>query len=167
MVAAWLTITCFARSLGSPELLVNLDWVRLAELARGLAVEAGCELAGSRNFPDGSVMFAMIEQPRSSTPQRALVKLAPWNEWGATPETIEDFAREVATARNSRGILSGTVAARSLNVRDGGQLLGQFHILEGKLEPLVKTAARWQQRCANAENALGCSQVAFEPHDVA
>ena len=286
----------------SPELLVSLDWVRLAELARGLTAEAGCELAGSRNFPDGSVMFAMIERPRSTTPQRALVKLAPWNEWGATPETVEHFAKEVATARNSRGfliapagfstaafhtaqkhrieavdaaalhsalsalrpekseimfavattgdygtptcpicnkrlhrteqmtaslpsrtmdvtgliadsvvcdqlvitesaeatflqevrccslivrgqadgnfvchgpvtlesggILSGTVAARSLNVRDGGQLLGQFHILEGKLESLIKNTARWQWRCANAENALGCSQVAFEPHDV-
>jgi len=285
----------------SPELLVSLDWVRLAELARGLAAEAGCELAGSRNFPDGSVMFAMIEQPRSTTPQRALVKLAPWNEWGATPETVEHFANEVATARNSRGILiapagfstaalhtaqrhrieavdattlcsalsglrpekseimfavatmgdyatptcpicdkrlhrteqtaaslpsrtidvtgliadpvvcdqllitesaeatflqevrccslivrgqadgnfvcqgpvtleaggilSGTVAARALNVRDGGQLLGQFHILEGKLESLVKSATRWHWRCANATNALGCSQVQFEPHE--
>lgn len=285
----------------SPELLVGLDWVRLAELARGVAAEGGCELAGSRNFPDGSVMFAMIERPRSTTPQRALVKLAPWNEWGATPETVEHFAQEIATAKNSRGILiapagfstaalhtaqkhrieavdattlcsalsglrpekseimfavattgdyatptcpicdkrlhrteqqapslpsrtidvsgliadpvvcdqllitdiaeatflqevrccslivrgqaagnfvchgpvtleasgilSGTVAARSLHVRDGGQLLGQFHILEGKLEPLVKTAARWHWRCTNAANALGCSQVLFEPHE--
>jgi hypothetical protein len=145
---------------------VGLDWVRLAELARGLAAEAGCELAGSRNFADGSVMFAMIERPRSTTPQRALVKLAPWNQWGAPPETIEPFAKEVATARNTRGILSGTVAARSLNVRDGGQLLGQFHILEGKLEPLVKTTARWHWRCTNAENALGCAQVQFEPHAI-
>ena len=89
----------------SPELLVGLDWVRLAELARGVAAEGGCELAGSRNFPDSSVMFAMIERPRSTTPQRALVKLAPWNEWGATPETVEHFAQEIATAKNCRGIL--------------------------------------------------------------
>ncbi len=52
-----------------------------------------------------------------------------------------------------------------LEVRDINTYIGQFHILEGKLEPLVKTAARWHWRCTNAANALGCSQVLFEPHE--
>lgn len=285
----------------SPELIAGLDWVRVAELARGLAAEAGCELAGSRTLADGSVLFGMIESPRSAKPQRVLVKIAPWNEWGASPETVARFAQEVATAKNTRGILiapagfstaamhaaqqhrieavdatalqtalsalpeekssvmfaiatagdfstptcpmcqrklkkidqsttslpsrtldvngliadpvvcdqlliaaeaevtflhevrccsvivrgnavgdfvchgsvtlestgtlSGTVAARSLNVRDGGRLLGQFRILEGDLEPLVKATARWHWRCAHPGNALSCSQVQFEPHE--
>lgn len=89
----------------TPELIVSLDWMRISELARALTAEAGCELAGSRVLPDGSVLFGMIERPRTAHPQRALVKIAPWNEWGATPQTVERFAREVSTARDTRGIL--------------------------------------------------------------
>ena len=285
----------------SVEVITALDWMRLAELARALAAEAGCELAGSRAMADGSVLFGMIEQPRSPKPQRALVKLAPWNDWGANTGTVERFAQEVATARDTRGILiapagfstsahhaaqqhrieavdasalfqavqalpadrrdflfvvttagdattpscplcqqklrraeqpveslpsrtidssgiiaepvvcdqlcvnagceatflqevrsrsiqvaghvngdfichgpvilepgatlSGSVAARSLIVRDGGALLGQFRILEGDLEPLVPQTVRWQWRCAASTGRAGCPKIAFEPHD--
>ncbi|MBL9130224.1 MAG: polymer-forming cytoskeletal protein [Verrucomicrobiaceae bacterium] len=285
----------------SPELIASLDWVRLSELARALAAEAGCELAGSSVLPDGSVHFGMIERPRTTRPQRALVKIVPWNEWGATPETVERFAQEVGTARDTRGILiapsgfstaamhaaqehrieavdaaalhaallalpeeksdflfvvatagdcstptcpicqkklqkvqqqtlslpsrtidvdgliadpvvcdslviaagcevtflhevracsihvhgraagdflcqgpvtlhetgtlSGNVAARSLVVRDGGQLLGQFRILEGRLESLVRQVARWHWRCGGGEGRKACAGVIFEPHN--
>lgn len=285
----------------TPELLASLDWIRLSELARALAAEGGCELAGSRVLPDGSVLFAMLERPYTARPQRALVKIAPWNEWGATPQTVERFAKEVSTARDTRGILiapagfstaaihtarehrieavdaaalhaalrglpseksdflyvvatagdcstptcpvcqkklqkvqlqvmslpsrtidadglvaeqivcdslviaegcevtflqevlacsievrgraegdflcqgpvtlhesgtlSGKVAARSLFVRDGGQLLGQFRILEGKVESLVRQVTRWHWACRNADGEDGCAQVQFEPHD--
>ncbi len=87
------------------ELIAGLDWLRLAELARAVASNAGCELGGSRVFEDGSVLFAMFEQPRSVNPQRALVRLVSWNEWSATPHIVESFAREVQTARDARGVL--------------------------------------------------------------
>lgn len=287
----------------SPELILRLDWTRLSELARALAAEAGCELAGTRTMPDGSVLFGMIEQPRSAQPRRALVKLAPWNEWGAGPGTVERFAKETATARDTRGILiapagfstaalhaaqqhriesvdaqalhaalealpaersdfllvtitsgdattpscplcqqklrreeqqpmplpsrviaesclvadavvcdrlevapgcevtflqearsheiviagevkgdfvchgrvilepgatlTGTVAARALDVREGAELVGQFRILEGSLEPLVRVQRRWHWRCAGELGRAACGGVAFEPHDEA
>jgi len=284
----------------SAELIASLDWARLFELARAMTVAGGCELAGSRVMPDGAVHFGMIEQPKSAHPRRAMVKIAPWNEWGATPETVRRFADEVRTARDTRGILiapagfspaalraaqelrieavdaavldgalralpaekseflltvttagdhstpscpvcakklervkqetselpsrtidtdgliadfvvcdrlevargcevtflqevrarsitvsgqasgdfvcegpvtlepggtlSGTVAARSLIVRDGGELLGQFRILEGDLGTFVKPAVRWHWRCRNARGRPACAGVIFEPH---
>ncbi|MGV3660513.1 MAG: polymer-forming cytoskeletal protein [Prosthecobacter sp.] len=285
----------------TPELIASLDWSRLAELARAIVKESGCELAGSRVMPDGAVFFGMIEEPKTSKPRRAMVKIAPWNEWGATPETVRQFAQEVKTARDTRGVLiapsgfspaalrtaqelrieavdavvlnaavralpgvrsdflfvvtaagdsstptcpvcmkrlvrveqetlalpsrtidtdgliadavvcdrldvapgcevtflqevraraitisghasgdfvcegpvtlepqgtlSGTVAARSLVVRDGGQLLGQFRILEGELGSFVKAAVRWHWRCAATADSEACAGVVFEPHD--
>ncbi|MBX7211942.1 MAG: polymer-forming cytoskeletal protein [Verrucomicrobiaceae bacterium] len=89
----------------TPELIASLDWLRLAELARAIAQNAGCELGGSRVFEDGSVVFAMFEEPRSASPRRALVKLTGWNDWSATPQMVEQFADEVRTARNARGVL--------------------------------------------------------------
>lgn len=285
----------------SPELVASLDWARLSELARAIVTESGCELAGMRVLPDGSVFFGMIEEPKTAHPRRAMVKIAPWNEWGATPETVRRFARQVQTARDTRGVLiapagfspaalrvaqelrieavdavalnaalcalpkeksnflfgvnatgdlstptcpvctrkltrveqetlalpsrtidtsgliadsvvcdrldvapgcevtflhevrarsisisghasgdfvcegpvilesagmlSGTVAARSLQVRDGGHLLGQFRILEGELGSFVKPAVRWHWRCARADQDAACAAVIFEPHE--
>lgn len=284
----------------SPELIASLDWARLSELARAIAAESGCELARSCVMPDGAVLFGMIEQPKSAKPRRAMVKIAPWNEWGATPETVQRFAQEVRTARDTRGVLiapagfspaalrmaqelrieavdaagleaavralpgdksdflfvvttagdfstptcpvctqklrrieqetlelpsrmidmdgliadfvvcdrlevaagcevtflqevrartitisghasgdfvcegpvmleaggtlSGTVAARSLVVRDGGELLGQFRILDGKLGSFVKPSVRWHWRCAGTDGGRECAGVIFEPH---
>lgn len=284
----------------SPELIASLDWSRLSELARAIAAASGCELAGTRVMPDGAVHFGMLEQPKSTQPRRAMVKITAWNEWGATPETVQRFAQEVRTARDTRGVLiapagfspaalraaqeqrieavdaaglegavralpgdksdflfvittagdyatpscpvclkklerieaeerelpsrtintngliadcvvcnrlevaagcevtflqevrartitiaghasgdfvcegpvnleaggtlSGKVAARSLVVRDGGELLGQFRILEGKLDSFVKPTARWHWRCAGSEGHKECQGVVFEPH---
>ena len=89
----------------TPELIASLDWLRLAELVRAIAAHAGCELAGSRVLPDGALVFGMLEQPATAHPQRALVKISGWNEWGATPENVSHFAREVQTAQNTRGVL--------------------------------------------------------------
>lgn len=285
----------------SPELIASLDWARLSELARAIVTASGCELAGMRVLPDGSVFFGMIEQPKTAHPRRAMVKIVPWNEWGATPDTVRTFARQVQTARDTRGVLiapagfspaalrtaqelrieavdaaglnaalhampkerssflyvvntagalstptcpvcskklvrveqetlalpsrtidtngliadavvcdrldvapgcevtflhevrarsitisghasgdfvcegpvtleangtlSGTVAARSLEVRDGGHLLGQFRILEGDLGSFVKPAVRWQWRCPGVAESPGCAAVVFEPHE--
>lgn len=123
----------------SAELIASLDWLRLAELARAVAANAGCELGGSRVFEDGSVLFAIFEQPKSAKPRRSLVKLAAWNEWGATPQSVEAFAREVATARNARGIFIApggfTAAARHaasehhIEAVDAAQMAGTLRAL--------------------------------------
>ena len=285
----------------SPELIAGMDWARVAELARSIATEAGCEVAGLRVMPDGAVRFGMIEEPKSAKARRAMVKIMPWNEWGGTPEAVQRFAEEVGAARHTRGVLiapggfspaalrkaqelrieavdaagleaavralprpksdylfvtstagdfatpscpvcmkklrrveqetfelpsrlfdvdgliadnvvcdhlevaagcevtflhevkaraisvsghvsgdfvcegpvilesggtlSGKVAARSLVVRDGGQLLGRFRILEGELGSFVKPVVRWHWRCAGEEGKRECAWVVFEPHE--
>jgi hypothetical protein len=286
----------------SAALIASLDWLRVAELARAIAEYHGCELAQSCVMADGAVLFGMVERPHSSQPQRALVKVAGWNEWGAGAEKVSEFGREVQAAGNARGIfiapggfspaalmaaqefrietvdaealqrvlenmppersellhniataghyttpscpvcleklkrvefgehepppartfsqsgltadhincgvfevaagcevtflhevrareiriaghacgdficegpvilepggmLTGTVAARSLDVRDGAELRGQFRILEGPPQPFFNAAPRWTWRCTNPEAKPNCAQVVFEPHD--
>lgn len=289
----------------SPELIARLDWLRLAELARAIAANAGCELGGSRVMEDGAVLFAMFEQPKSAQPRRALVKLVAWNEWSATPTVVENFANEVQSARNARGVLiapggftpaashaaaehqiepvdaarlcntlkmlpeersdffhvitttgdfstpscpvclkklsrheqtsaaetrpihsefvfqssaivaepvvcrrleitpnievqflhevraheivvngnatgdfvcdgrltlgpsatlTGTVAARSVDVRDGGELIGQARIIEGELQPVKAVRRRWTWTCHNPAGKPNCARIIFEPH---
>lgn len=90
----------------SPELIAGLDWLRLGELLRAIAANAGCELGPSRVQMDGSVQFAMLEAPKSVHERRALVKLVGWKEWGATPETVQTFVNELGRIREpTRGIL--------------------------------------------------------------
>lgn len=290
----------------SPELIVSLDWLRIAELARAIASNAGCELGGSRVFEDGSVLFAMFEEPKSAKPRRALVKLVAWNDWSATPRMVEIFAEEVRTARNARGVLiapggftpaashaaaehhiepvdasrlcttlkslpaersdffhvlttsgdystptcpvclkkmtqeqesglpevkkmhseyvfqssaivadpvvcrrlevlpnvevqflhevhaqeivvhghvtgdfvcegrltlgsgatlNGTVAARAVDVRDGGELLGTARIIEGDLQPVVPARRRWFWKCRNLLGKPNCVRVQFDVHE--
>jgi hypothetical protein len=286
----------------TPELIASLDWLRMAELVRAIAAHGGCELARSMVLEDGSVMFAMIEQPLTAHPQRALVKITAWNEWGATPETVMRFAREVRTAQKARGILiaaagftpaammaaqehrieavdaaalhqvllalpaersdfffniatagecsrptcptclqkltrvdsitrsdlpdlreihhsglvadpvlarrvfvaakaevtflhevrareieiageatgdfvcegpvtllpgatlTGTVAARSMQVRDGAELRGNFRILQGPPRPFVTETRHWQWLCRSTRTKPECARVVFEPH---
>jgi hypothetical protein len=286
----------------SAELVASLDWLRVAEVARAIAEFHGCELAQSCVLPDGAVVFGMVEQPPGAAPQRALVKVAAWNRWGATAEDISEFGRQIPGGGVARGVLiapggftpaavmaaqelrieavdatalcrvlealpkergelllsiatsghytvpscpicmeklervdasaddpppsrifaqsglnaehiqcgvfevaagcevtflhevraqeiriaghasgdfvcegpvilepggtlDGTVAARSVTVRDGGELRGQFRILEGDPKPFFKSARRWHWRCRNPEARPGCSEVRFEPHE--
>lgn len=285
----------------SPELIARLDWLRVAELARAIAEDHGCELARSCVLEDGAVLFGMLERPRTAHPQRALVRIASWNEWGATAETVMRFGREVRSAEKTRGILiapggfsraammaaqelrietvdaeglykvlmtlqpdrsdfffaiatagdfvtptcplclsklvrfdvsteepppsriffqsgltgehvscgilevaagcevtflhevrahemriagqvngdfvcsgqlilepggtlTGTVAARSVDVREGAELRGQFRILEGELQPFVGKTVRWEWRCRNEDGKPDCTSLVFEPH---
>ncbi len=286
----------------TPELIASLDWMRMAELVRAIAVHGGCELARSMVLDDGAVMFAMIEQPLTPHPRRALVKIAAWHEWGASPESVMHFAREVRTAQNARGILvapggftpaallaaqqhrieavdaaalhqvllqlpsersdfffdiatagdchtptcpaclqklskvesvihselpelrevsqsglvadhvqvqklivnpgsevtflhevraqeiliagdatgdfvcegpvtllpggtlSGTVAARAMQVEDGGELRGKFRILQGPPRSFVREIRRWQWRCRSDRQQASCPMIIFEPH---
>ncbi len=289
----------------SPELIASLDWLRLAELARAVAANAGCELGGSQVFEDGSVLFAMIEQPKSAEPKRALVRLVAWNEWSATPQMVEAFAHDLRSARDARGVmiapggftpaashaaaehqiepvdaarlcntlkmlppdrsdffhvittagefqtptcpvclkkmsldpqtsaaetrpvhsefifqssaivaepvvcrrleimpdvevqflhevrageivvrghatgdfvcegrltlgsratLAGSVAARAVDVQEGGELLGEARIIEGDLQPIKPVRRRWLWSCHNPVGKPNCARVVFEPH---
>ncbi|MDB6073808.1 MAG: endonuclease [Verrucomicrobiaceae bacterium] len=303
------TQTGFSQRTGegwSLEMLVGLDWLRMGELLRAIAVNGGCELGPSRVQPDSTIEFAMLETPREKQQRRALVKLSPWNQWGATPETVLAFAQTVKRIReNCRGVLvapdgfsaaaittaaehnieavdavklltalhamrpeqsdffftittggeysipscpvclkkltridqpstramrgipselvyqsttvvpevvvcerlevlrdcevtflhevrarqiniaghasgdfvcegaltlesgaslSGTVAARSFNVRQGAEMLGQMRIIEGALDSLTVPAVSWFWRCQNGSGNPLCNTVLFEPH---
>lgn len=89
----------------TPELVAGMDWLRIVELSRAVAASAGCELGGSMVFKDGSVIFAMMENPGGGQRRRAMVKIAPWNSWGASPDSVRQFAKEVMLAKDARGIL--------------------------------------------------------------
>lgn len=90
----------------SQDLLLSLDWMRLGELLRAMAVNAGCELGPSRVQADGSIEFAMLEAPKERQPRRALVRLAAWNQWGATPESVQAFSLALGRIREQcRGVL--------------------------------------------------------------
>ncbi len=90
----------------SPELIASLDWMRLGELLRAVASHAGCELGPSRVNLDGSVQFAMVQNPKAAQPERSLVKLVGWNQWGATPEAVQTFTQELDRIReHCRGVL--------------------------------------------------------------
>lgn len=290
----------------SPDLIASLDWLRLGELLRAIAANAGCELGPSRVQIDGSVQFAMLEAPKSLNERRALVKLVGWREWGATPETVQTFVNELGRIREpTRGILvapdgfsaaaknraqnlqveaidaaqlhtilkglppeqadffytvttagackvptcpvclrklsrveqqttramravpgemvfqssslvpdpvacgrleimrdcevtflhevrakemivrghvsgdficegavilesgatlAGTLAARSVNVRDGAEILGQFRILDGVTDAITQVTPTWFWRCLNDSGKSQCREVLFEPH---
>lgn len=88
-----------------PEAILALDWLRIVDLLRGLVVEVGCELGGSQVLLDGSVVFGMLERPKTPHTSRVVVKLTGWNKWGVGPEEVELFAQEVRTVREARGVL--------------------------------------------------------------
>jgi Polymer-forming cytoskeletal len=88
------------------ELIAGLDWLRLGELLRAVASNAGCELGPTRVQLDGSLCFAMVENPGQALPRRALVKLTGWNEWAAQTSTVELFQTELRRIREDcRGVL--------------------------------------------------------------
>jgi len=288
-----------------PESILALDWLRIADLIRGLVVEVGCELGGSQVGLDGAVVFGMVERPQTPQAQRVVVKMVGWNSWGVGPEQVEQFAGEVRNARDTRGILvapagfspaalatakrlrvemvdaqslcealqrlarerrdflwkvatsgeprsptcpvclkklvkkevrceefllpeddrvfdtdaivadlvyckrllvardcevqflqqvrtnavevagvvhgdlicdgplvlrptavvHGRVAARSVQVEDGAQLLATTTVLRGNYPPVKRTQVSWQWRCLEAKKATACAGVVFEPHD--
>src|SRR6187402_3223371 len=63
------------------ELLGRLDWLKVVELVRALALAGGCELGGTRIWPDGMAEFPMKQGTGSQSD--LVTRLAPWNRWGA------------------------------------------------------------------------------------
>ena len=88
----------------SAELLVSLDWKRLVEIARAMAVNAGFQISATDLGMDGRAEFEM--NARSSTgSHRALVRLTAWNQWSATAETVQDLSHRLKRSRLRNGIL--------------------------------------------------------------
>lgn len=85
------------------EMLAGLDWRRLVEISRALAVFSGYEPGATRITPDGSAEFSMI-QGTGITAWRVVVRLAPWNRWMAAAECIVRFAAELGAQRRTRGV---------------------------------------------------------------
>lgn len=76
-----------------------------------------------------------------------------------------DFVCEGPVTLLPGGTLTGTVAARAVQVREGAELRGQFRILEGPPQPFVNAARRWQWVCRGERSKTRCAAVAFEPHE--
>ena len=94
------------------EEIMALDWYRLAELLRAVAINAGCQLGPSRVSITGAVQFAMLATPKARDPRRSLVALAAWNQWAATPESVNTFAWEIGRIREkTSGILVAPAGA--------------------------------------------------------
>jgi hypothetical protein len=88
------------------ESLVGLDWYRLGELLRAVAVNGGCQLGPSRVGADAAVQFAMLAAPGAADQRPTLVRLTQWNEWGATPGGVNRFAWELRKIKErTHGIL--------------------------------------------------------------
>ena len=127
------------------ELIASLDWLRLSELLRAVAVNAGCQLGPSRVEADGMVQFAMLEQPTSGLPQRTLVRMLSWNGSGATPATVHAMAAQLGRVREpTRGVLVA-VGGASTTAR---VLAQQHHIELIDAERLAETL-----RCLQAEKS--------------
>ncbi len=77
-----------------------------------------------------------------------------------------DFSCEGTVTIEAGGTLDGRIAARSVNVLEGGELRAQFRILDGQtLEPFAIAPERWHWRCQNPQGKPGCAAVMFEPHE--
>jgi hypothetical protein len=121
--------------LWTAEIVAGLDWMRLSELLRAIASNAGCRLGPSRVEADGRVQFAMLERPGNRAELRSLVRVLGWNVWGATPEEVETFARELGRIREpTRGVLVApggcTQAAMMAALKHGMELVDAERLAE-------------------------------------
>ena len=79
--------------------------------------------------------------------------------------TVEgDFLCDGSLELRSGGVLTGTVAARSIKVHPGGVLHGRTRILKGKPEPIVQSVTPWVWRCQQETPNAGCEGIMFLPH---
>jgi hypothetical protein len=73
-----------------------------------------------------------------------------------------DFICDGPVMLDPGATLDGTVAARSIKIHTGGQMLGQARILDASAEPLSHWDQAWFWRCDSGHAA--CQKVAFDPH---
>lgn len=75
-----------------------------------------------------------------------------------------DFIVEGPFILQPGATLTGTIAARSIKVHDGGELRGQFRVLDGVTEAIKTMEPKWFWRCLNDSGRNECRSVMFEPH---
>jgi hypothetical protein len=89
--------------LWTPDLVSGLDWRRLTEIMRAMAVNSGFALGPTHLTPAASTDFLMTQGSNGNTAS-FLVRLAPWNKWVATADCLEDFTKKLAPLKQTRGI---------------------------------------------------------------
>ncbi|WP_081891870.1 polymer-forming cytoskeletal protein [Verrucomicrobium sp. BvORR106] len=87
------------------DLLLSLDWCRVVELARAMALFGGFELGSTTVRLDGAADFSMT-RGKGGQAQRYRVRLAEWNQWQATVASVEQFAQALKKEkhRGTRGV---------------------------------------------------------------
>jgi len=85
------------------ELITTLDWRRLTEIVRAMASFSAFSLGPTTLEADATTDFTMTHGLNGSA-RCFLVRLAPWNNWVATGDCMESFARDLATFHDAMGI---------------------------------------------------------------
>lgn len=75
-----------------------------------------------------------------------------------------DFVCEGSVVLHPGAMLRGSVAAHSVVVRPGADMLGETRILNGKLESFGRSASAWLWHCENPKPQPGCESVVFQQH---
>jgi hypothetical protein len=124
------------------ELLGRLDWMKIVELVRALAVAGGCELGGTRIWPDGMAEFPMTQGKGGTAETKLVTRLAAWNRWSASVRCIETFAADLAARREGRGVYLAPggvspsavseAARRGIDVLDAEALAAALNALPGR-----------------------------------
>jgi len=87
----------------SSELITNLDWRRIAEIARAIAMNSGFEMTGTRIDPEGGCEFIM-SQGRWPKKASTVVRLTGWNQWMASADCLRRFTEHLKAHKNHQGI---------------------------------------------------------------
>ncbi len=75
-----------------------------------------------------------------------------------------DFVCEGSVVLHPGAMLRGSVAAHSVVVRPGADMLGETRVLHGKLESFGRSASAWSWRCENPQPRPGCGAVTLPQH---
>lgn len=125
------------------ELILSLDWCRVVELARAMALFGRFELGNTTVETDGSADFTMT-RGRGSSLQRYRVRLAEWNQWQATVADVEKFAQALRKDRHkgTHGVFlaPGGFAASALRAaRQRGMETVDADVMAARLNELPET----------------------------
>lgn len=124
----------------SDELLTSLDWRRLVEVTRALAVFSGYEPGGTEVDITGAAQFR-IANPRQPRAKGALVKLAPWNRWMATADCVASFVELLGRESGLPGIYlapAGATPGAATSARSAGIELLDAKTLAARLNELPR-----------------------------
>jgi hypothetical protein len=125
------------------DLILSLDWCRVVELARAMAMFGGFELGPTTVRTDGAADFGMT-RGKGAHMQRYRVHLAEWNQWQATVASVEEFVASLRREkhRGTKGVFlaPGGFAASALHLARQHQLeTVDADILAARLNELPET----------------------------